>query len=365
MFHFVMLNSVIADSGKPKIRPFQFSSDLELGMREVVNCVVTYGDPPFEFSWFKDGQLLTDLLEGITYRKSDEFMSNLIISKLGADSNGNYTCRVTNAAGFDEKSAILSDMNLLASIAFLSLHLSFSSGDAGEPRIKSFHFTRDLKLGMRESVTCAVVDGDPPFEFSWFKDGRPVTDGQGISIRKSDEYDSKLVISKVTGDSNGNYTCKASNMHGFDEKSAFLLHNTLSEREKIVRELMAMYFQQKTGIVIILCLYLIFVSAGPGEPKIKSFHFSSELELGMRETVQCNVLYGDAPFEFSWFKDGQLLKDSQSISIQKTDDYVSKLVIMKVDANSNGNYTCRVSNSKGYDQKSAFLSVKGGLLFSL
>ncbi|GBM32186.1 Titin [Araneus ventricosus] len=299
----------VKDSGEPKIKSFQFSNDVEIGMREVIHCVVMHGDPPFEFFWFKDGQPLGNS-RGNSYRKTDDYDSKLVISKVDADSNGNYTCRVTNSVGSDQKSAVL------------------SVKDSGAPRIKALHFTRDLELGMRESVNCAIVYGDPPFEFSWFKDGKPIVDMHGVSARKIDEFTSMLVISKVNAESNGNYTCKVSNANGFDEKSAILSVK------------------------------------GSGEPKIKSFHFSNELELGMREIVHCNVIHGDAPFEFSWFKDGQLLKDGQSISIRKTDDYVSKLVIIKVDADSNGNYTCRVSNSNGFDEKSAVLSVKGAFVGS-
>ncbi|GFY51741.1 titin [Trichonephila inaurata madagascariensis] len=76
------------------------------------------------------------------------------------------------------------------------------------------------------------------------------------------------------------------------------------------------------GIAVVYCIALTIVMGGPGEPKIKSFHFSNELELGMRESVHCNVLYGDTPFEFVWFKDGQSLVDTRGISIRKTDDYI-------------------------------------------
>ncbi|GFU34775.1 ig-like domain-containing protein [Nephila pilipes] len=112
-------------------------------------------------------------------------------------------------------------------------------------------------------------------------------------------------------------------------------------------------------IVVLCCVFLSTASADSGEPKLKSLHFSSELELGMRESVHCHVLYGDPPFEFLWFKDGKSLLDVQGISVRKTDDYDSKLIISKVDADSNGNYTCRVSNPKGFDEKWAVLSVKG------
>ncbi|GBM83838.1 hypothetical protein AVEN_205537-1, partial [Araneus ventricosus] len=78
----------------------------------------------------------------------------------------------------------------------------------------------------------------------------------------------------------------------------------------------------------------------------------------MRETVQCAVLAGDPPFDFSWLKDGQPLADLRDISVLKTGDFMSTLMISKLNADSNGNYTCRVSNGAGLDEKSASLSVK-------
>ncbi|GFT08344.1 titin [Nephila pilipes] len=239
-------------------------------------------------------------------------------------------------------------MFLLTKMVAACFVVSFASADSGEPKIKPFQFTSYLNLGMRESVHCAVVYGDPPFEFSWFKDGQLLTGILDTSVRKTDDFTSNLVISKVDANSNGNYTCKVSNSKGFDEMSAILAPNwKISVRMNFL------------WIATVLSLVIIFVSSGPGEPKIKSFHFSNELELGMRETVHCNVLYGDTPLEFSWFKDGQRLTDGQDISIGKTDDYGSRLVISKVNSDSNGNYTCKVSNSKGFDEKSAVLLVKG------
>ncbi|GFU34771.1 titin [Nephila pilipes] len=294
----------VKELGAPKVNPFNFFGELDVGMRASVHCAVIYGDIPFEFMWLKDGQPLADS-RGISFRKTDEYTSNLVISKVDADSNGNYTCRVTNSKGSDERSAVLSVKG------------------PGEPKIKSFHFSNELELGMRESVHCNVLYGDTPFEFAWFKDGQSLMEARGISVRKTDDYNSNLVILKVDADSNGNYTCRASNSKGFDEKSAML-----SVKDS-------------------------------GEPKIKAFHFSNDLELGMRESVQCTVKSGDPPFEFSWYKDGLTLVDMRDISVHKTDNFMSTLVISKVNSDSNGNYTCRVSNKVGFDEKSAILSVKG------
>ncbi|GIY43239.1 titin [Caerostris extrusa] len=40
----------------PKIVPFHFAADLDVGTRVSVQCTVMVGNPPFDFAWFKDGQ---------------------------------------------------------------------------------------------------------------------------------------------------------------------------------------------------------------------------------------------------------------------------------------------------------------------
>lgn len=106
-----------------------------------------------------------------------------------------------------------------------------------------------------------------------------------------------------------------------------------------------------------LCIHFVFIESSA--PKINPFHFPSELATGMRASVLCTVMAGEPPFEFAWFKDGEKLENERKFSIKKFDDFTLNLVISSVDADSNGNFTCRVSNSFGYDQKSAVLSIKG------
>ncbi|KAG8182728.1 hypothetical protein JTE90_026179 [Oedothorax gibbosus] len=33
--------------------------------------------------------------------------------------------------------------------------------------IKPFHFTDNLREGLRTAAMCVVLDGDPPFDFEW------------------------------------------------------------------------------------------------------------------------------------------------------------------------------------------------------
>ncbi|PRD20338.1 UNVERIFIED_CONTAM: Dscam2 [Trichonephila clavipes] len=132
------------EQGVPKINPFHFSGELDVGMRASVQCAVIYGDPPFEFSWSKDGHKLMDV-RSVSIRPFDDFTSTLVIAKVDADSNGNYSCKAANSKGFDEKSALL------------------LVKESGVPKINSFHFSGELDVGMRASVQCAVIYGDPPF----------------------------------------------------------------------------------------------------------------------------------------------------------------------------------------------------------
>lgn len=74
-------------------------------MRTAVICSVIAGDPPFQFTWFKDGIALQEN-DRVSF-KTHDFMSTLVVSNLGPENNGNYTCSVTNIAGRDGKSSVL------------------------------------------------------------------------------------------------------------------------------------------------------------------------------------------------------------------------------------------------------------------
>ena len=94
----------------------------------------------------------------------------------------------------------------------------FSFTDAKKPEVNPFKFSGTLAAGKRASVTCAVIDGDPPFAFEWYKDDIPLKSGSSIIIKATDEFSSNLVIVNLGPENNGNYTCRVSNSHGKDEQ---------------------------------------------------------------------------------------------------------------------------------------------------
>ncbi|GIY43233.1 titin [Caerostris extrusa] len=118
------------------------------------------------------------------------------------------------------------------------------------PKIKPFHFSGELRVGLRTVVLCAVIDGSPPFEFQWLKDDKPLLHERGhFSIQSVDEFTSFLTISDLNSESNGNFTCRVQ-----------------------------------------------------GLLKSSHFHFSEELNQGMRMAVLCVVMDGDSPLNFNGSK---------------------------------------------------------------
>lgn len=84
----------------------------------------------------------------------------------------------------------------------------------------------------------------------------------------------------------------------------------------------------------------------------------------MRTAVFCVVVKGDPPFTFLWLKDNERLQENKHINIKLFDDFTSSLTITNLGPEHNGNYTCRVTNSAGYDEQVDTLSMKGSILLS-
>lgn len=102
--------------------------------------------------------------------------------------------------------------------SYLILYLAESRLEIGP-----FHFAGTLKTGKGTSVMCAVTDGDPPFKFTWLKDGKDVVEGSTYSIRNVDDFTSNLAIKQLGPEHNRNYTCRVSNAYGTVQHSDMLL----------------------------------------------------------------------------------------------------------------------------------------------
>lgn len=107
----------------PKITPFQFPKDVNVGDRVSVQCSTSIGDLPLVFHWLKDdvpigssamgddksGRKATVNTEdgSIMIRQNDEFSSALSINSLQPNQGGTYKCIVENDAAKETLSAVL------------------------------------------------------------------------------------------------------------------------------------------------------------------------------------------------------------------------------------------------------------------
>lgn len=102
----------------PKITPFEFARDVNVGDRVSVQCVVGTGDLPLTFVWMKDdvpiipnkvdpknARKLAD--SPILIRQNDEFTSALSISAVARNQGGTYKCNVENDAAKETYAALL------------------------------------------------------------------------------------------------------------------------------------------------------------------------------------------------------------------------------------------------------------------
>lgn len=106
------------------------------------------------------------------------------------------------------------------------------------PEIQKFNFPEDALEGKRISAMCLLASKSDPVKFLWYKNGKEISSEPHLSIKIDNEY-SLLILDPVRIEDNANYTCKATNIHGSNEHTAYL---------------------QVKGIIIFAFLYAIFLN---------------------------------------------------------------------------------------------------------
>ncbi|XP_076334951.1 cell adhesion molecule Dscam1-like isoform X12 [Tachypleus tridentatus] len=90
-------------------------------------------------------------------------------------------------------------------------------------------------------------------------------------------------------------------------------------------------------------------------PKLHSFAFPKEVELGGRVQVLCNLNKGTLPVIFAWKKDGQSISVGERFQVGSLNDISSLLLIRNITPMDIGNYTCLATNRIGTDTYTAKL----------
>ena len=82
--------------------------------------------------------------------------------------------------------------------------------------------------GDQTEVIC-IIHSSPHAEVSWFKDGLPLDQTNHVINQRGNRH--TLTIAQVDSSKFGQYTCKASNQYGEDEKTTEVSGNTNSNKQ--------------------------------------------------------------------------------------------------------------------------------------
>uniref|UniRef100_A0A8C0HEE5 Ig-like domain-containing protein n=1 Tax=Chelonoidis abingdonii TaxID=106734 RepID=A0A8C0HEE5_CHEAB len=213
--------------------------DQVLGSSIHMECKVS-GSLPITAKWYKDGREIHDSAK---YRSlCHENTVSMEVSKLELADTANYTCSVTNIAGSDSCSTVLTVKGFiffkeyLEFLVFLIVYLVwFSKIPSAEDLNKHFFPLKTVepasflvKPENQQAVPNSVVEfktvlkGTPPFAIKWFKEDLELVSGANcfIGIEGSTGF---LTLYSVDVSKSGHYTCQVSNDVGSDSCTATLL----------------------------------------------------------------------------------------------------------------------------------------------
>ncbi|CAN7943610.1 unnamed protein product, partial [Ixodes hexagonus] len=309
----------------PKIQPFSFPTNPALGKDVAVSCFVTEGQQPLTFQWFKNDRRIHTNAKLSTELVAVK-MTTLTVHKISAEDIGNYTCRVSNAAGSDVFTSELFVTGAYTRLQTTVLRKLVWPLWVGRRFIGAppFVLPRHEQMPKKVIVHCAVLEGSEPFKFTWLKDGTTLTNSRRLQVMVSDAM-SSLIIADLNAEDIGNYTCVVTNAAGSDSFTSQLL----------VTE----------------------------PPRVQQFSFPKNPTLTTKVVVSC-VATGDEPLSFAWSKEGRLLTTGHRISVSILTANIASLTISQVTAEDIGNYTCAASNEAGKDSFTSPLVINGQLLNS-
>ncbi|GBL76498.1 Down syndrome cell adhesion molecule-like protein 1 [Araneus ventricosus] len=319
---------------------------------------------------------------------------SFVIESVTADHSGMYICEASNSVG-----------------SVISKNFSIAVEDF--PKIQSFHFPTNVKVGSRVTVICSVESASETLTFRWLKNNEEIpTKSSEVRIKNDADF-SVLLIEPVHTNSTGNYSCLVRNSFGEDRFSAFLqvegppkwvrepLDVSLHVGEKLLLKCEASGFPKPqiswfkvkelfnevettpvdsntwndTLLIIPEAdiehsgLYLCIADNKiPPKlkakalvrvietPKIQPFYFKKGARAGDKTSATC-LAESKSPLSYLWKKDGELLTEQDELRF-KTDEEFSILIIEPVKIENSGNYTCIAQNKHGSSSYTAELLVE-------
>ncbi|XP_076327077.1 cell adhesion molecule Dscam1-like isoform X2 [Tachypleus tridentatus] len=285
----------------PAVSPFQFPSDAVVGMRIRIMCSVILGDPPFHFSWLKDGVVLSASY-GLSVQYFQDY-SILSTTNLVPKNSGNYTCSVSNGAGTASNSALLV--------------VNAPPSWIVEPQ------NMEVVLGRSVRIDCSA-DGLPKPKITWKKSesNEPAGYTPVYNSHKHTLYpNGSLLVHSAGKGEEGYYVCEARNGYGTNLNK--LINLTVNQ------------------------------------PPIFNVKFRSHsVQKGQSVDIPC-VVAGDQPIKFTWLKDGLILTNSSKYLISVSElQQSSHMEIRRTTRNDSGTYLCQTRNKYGKDEMTIHLLIQ-------
>ncbi|XP_022176409.1 Down syndrome cell adhesion molecule-like protein Dscam2 isoform X50 [Myzus persicae] len=294
----------------PKMTPFSFGDDIpEAGETISIQCTVSSGDIPIEFSWTFNGKSTSDLAN-VFVSKTGRRVSSLTVESLTEKNVGNYSCLARNMAGETGHTA--------------SLYVNVPPRWILEPTDKAFAQGGDAKIECKADgfpkpqVTWKKAIGNSPGDYKDIKDLKP-----GSDDIKVDE--GTLSIHNIQKNHEGHYLCEAVNGIG-------------------------------SGLSAVITISV----QAPPHFEIKARNQTSEK--GQPAVLEC-MAKGEKPIGIVWNMNNKRLdaKEEERYTIREeilTDGVKSDLSIKRSERIDTAVFTCVATNSFGSDDSSVQLIVQ-------
>ncbi|KAM9743449.1 hemicentin-1 [Menidia menidia] len=267
------------------------------GQEVEFQCRVS-GRPAPRVEWSRDGEVLSR--DGDPHVEFLEDGQLLKVKSVRLRDQGLYQCLARNSAGTQMR--------------------QFRLRVQAPPTIKGVNETLEVSvvLGFPTVLPCDTV-GSPTPSIMWLKDNQPIVSTPQLTYTQGGQA---LRLGSAQGDSNGLYTCRATNPAGtaFKHYSLSVLVPPQIEGDSSSFTLASQ--EEKTrinGSLTLSCL-----AKGFPEPKVH------------------------------WFKDGQLLTGNHA-GIQESGYF---LHIRNATLSNEGQYTCVVTNSAGEDKRDFHVTIQ-------
>ncbi|XP_020293629.1 obscurin isoform X3 [Pseudomyrmex gracilis] len=247
-----------------------------------------------KFLWSRDGEPFDPEERFKVLFKDNEDTLALVFQHVKPEDAGLYTCVAQTSTGNISCSAELTVQGAVNQLL----------KDPEKPRLQTESKKSEVNVG-GSAMLELQVKGYPKPDIKWTKDGQEIVAGGRIKYLWEDEESLSLVIKQVTAKDGGVYTITAKNELGED--------NTQIE--------------------------LIVKSA----PKIIKKQSDMMILIDETDTMTVQVEATPAP-EVTWYKDGQLIQESDRIKIIKGDNDTYKLTIKNAKLTDAGSYSIVARN---------------------